>query len=459
MRRREAGARLKIGFLIGLIALVAIALGFALGADRAPDPVARQAPVTVPNSGNELPLVTVVANGASAAKGPRDPAEFTISRTGPTTESLTVDYQVSGGAESSDNYNSDPDRVIIPTGATSITLAIDPVDDGASEAEETVALTLLPRPAYMLGTPSEFSSGTGIPFGAFGMEEAQWGDVYTGAQTTVHPDSVIALLRAARKAGMRISISLAGASKRHYQYPAKTFDLAAWKARVDRFAGADLEQFVADGVLIAHYLVDEPKSKSEWGGEVIPNDVLDEMARYSTQRWPTLPTVVREQPTKLADHAAGRNQPLPEWRWQFLDTAWAQYAARKGPIYDYADTQAAEARRQGLGLIVGLNALTGGDGSSGIRGPDVYADKWVMSPEELRAYGAALIAEPYACAFTMWTLRFDNTTDYEYFARPEIGAAITDLSQQAEIRSRTPCNPFDAVTATATMSDDEADEM
>ncbi len=182
--------------------------------------------------------------------------------------------------------------------------------------------------------------------------------------------------------------------------------------------------------------------------QIIPNDVLDEMARYSTERWPTLPTTIRVQPTKIAEHAAGYAQPWPEWRWQYLDTAWAQYSSRKGPIAEYAVAEAAEAGQQGLGLVVGLNVLTGGDGSSGIAGPGKYADKWAMSADELGAYGSALIAEPHACTFTMWTMRYDNTTTYEYFTRPGISAAVSELSQQAATRPSMTCSPRDTVTIT-----------
>ncbi len=143
---------------------------------------------------------------------------------------------------------------------------------------------------------------------------------------------------------------------------------------------------------------------------------------------------MRVSPSKLARHAGGYDVPLPDWEWRYLDIGWAQYSARFGPVTEYAAVEVAEAERQGLGLIFGLNVIDGGDGSSGVSG--VRSGKWSMSAQELMDYGTTLIGTDEACAFFMW--RYD-WNGYVYFARPEIAAAVADLAKLAADRTTTSC--------------------
>ena len=236
-----------------------------------------------------------------------------------------------------------------------------------------------------------------------------------------------------RAAGASVVIDFHGKKERH-QNPDETFNLEMWKARIHTFVGLGLESYIADGTILAHYMTDEPKSRGSWGGEVMPNDAIDEMARYSKLIWPTLPTTVRVSPSKLVRHAGGYDVPLPDWEWQYLDVGWAQYSERFGSVTEYAAVEVAEAERQGLGLIFGLNVIVGGDGSSGI--PGYVSGKWSMSPQELLDYGTALIGTPEACAFFMW--RYD-WNDIVYFGRPVIAAAVAELAKLAADRTTASC--------------------
>lgn len=278
-----------------------------------------------------------------------------------------------------------------------------------------------------------------LPFGPFEPLREDLGRRFTGAFLLISPNSAMAELDNARAAGAGIALNLVG-SRKYYANANGTFNLDMWKARVDRFAALDLEQFVVDETILVHYLIDESKSRSRWGGEVIPNDVLDEMARYSKQYWPTMPTAVRASPSKLARHAAGYDAPWPEWEWSYLDTAWAQYSARKGPIALYAAEQRDEARAQGLGLVVGLNIFTGGDGSSGIAGPGAYSDSFAMSSEELVEYGSTLISGTNACAFIMWRYASGAYENYVYWGRPEIDSAMAQLAGLASRQQAASCS-------------------
>ncbi len=291
-------------------------------------------------------------------------------------------------------------------------------------------------------------TGDGIPFGPYGLttERQLWGGTFTSTVLRGDPSRLIEDLTASQAAGMRVALQLVG-RRANYQNADGTFNLTMWKSRIDRFSGFDFEPFVANGTLTVHLLIDEPKSRSRYGTEVIPNDVLDEMARYSEQLWPYFPTTIRVAPTAIAEHAAGYKETWPGWEWQYLDAAWAQYSARKGPIDEYTAAEVIGAKTQRLGLIVGLNVLTGGDGSSEIEGPAGASDKWAMSANELRAYGDTLIEDSYGCAFMMWSYQFDRDTDYEYFTRSDISAAVDELSRQAATRPSATCDPHWAATS------------
>jgi len=310
----------------------------------------------------------------------------------------------------------------------------------ATATTKVVVPTATTQPTEQISVPIPGS----LPLGVWSLNDdarAFWGTKYTGATIWTSPKKIINFLEEAQSKGMRVVISLAGYGKSDYQNPDDTFNLGLWKASVDRYAGINLDKYINNGTIIAHYLVDEPKSRSNWGGDVIPNDILDAMAQYSKQRWPNMATAVRVTPTDLAENAGGYDVPLPDWKWNYLDTAWLQYSNRKGPINGYISAESQSANQQGLGLIVGLNPLTGGDGSSGKPGPDKYSDKWTMSKNELLAYGMPLINSHISCAFLMWTYRYDYDTSYNfsYFGLPEISAAVDSLKEAASQTSQNSC--------------------
>jgi hypothetical protein len=286
-----------------------------------------------------------------------------------------------------------------------------------------------------------FPPQDGIPFGAYALLPAQYGEGFTATQITVSPSSIVATLSGLRAAGMRASISLAGFSKDNYQNQDGTFNTQMWRDRVERFVAVDFSEFIQDGTIIAHALIDD-LSDSHWGGRAISNQEIDELARYSKELWPEMLTVVRSRATKLVTPGYGGSGTPFEW--QHLDGAWDQYSSRMGPVAAQLQTEVTSASEQGLGLVVGLNVLTGGNGSSGISGPGEYSHKWAMSADELREYGAVLIGHPYACAFLMWSAKYDygerhSHLGYRYFERPEIREALAHLRDLASQRASVPC--------------------
>jgi hypothetical protein len=266
----------------------------------------------------------------------------------------------------------------------------------------------------------------------------QYMQPFTSTKMSLRPESAISELEAAQRAGMRVFIVLVG-SQRHYRASDGTFDLESWKLRVDRFRFIDIEQFAEDGTILAHQLISEGKVRSEWGGEVIPNDVLDEMARYSKDLWPNMPTIVRTDATDLEEHAAGYETAWPEWEWRFLDAASSRYLVRKGRVDKFAVKEQESADRQGLALAVEMNVFWGGDGSSQIVSPE--GGRWAMSDREVVEYGAALLNLTRPCGFGMWRYETEGSEyeDYLYFRRPDIGEAMMQLVALAEELPMLPC--------------------
>jgi hypothetical protein len=234
-------------------------------------------------------------------------------------------------------------------------------------------------------------------------------------------------LERAQLLGLRMVVSLSG-PKPGSQNPDGTFSLPLWKALIDAGAALDLSGFQDDGTAAFHMLIDEPKCTICWGGQEIPDDVLDEMAAYSKGYWPDWPTAVRAAPDQLEDGG---------WNWQSLDIGWAQYVASRGPIDVYADLQQESAEIQGLRLVVGLNVLSGGDGSSAYPAPPDLSG-WSMSAAEIESYGSALLGRTSACAFFVWQHR--NHADYPFFELPDITQAFERLADEAAQRPVAPCD-------------------
>jgi hypothetical protein len=199
-------------------------------------------------------------------------------------------------------------------------------------------------------------------------------------------------------------------------------NLSKWKALVGRFKDMNLQSYITDGTLLAHYMIDEPHDASNWGGEPVPYSTLEAMAQYSKQLWPGLTTVVRSYPDWLAKAS---------FQWKYLDAAWSQYTASRGDVDTWMRSQTAFAKQEGLGLIVGLNWRDGGTSASGIRG--TRSGAWSMSASQIKAFGSVLASNPYACAVLSWNY---NPT---YLDRSDIKAAVAQVAEVARNRAWQSC--------------------
>jgi hypothetical protein len=235
-----------------------------------------------------------------------------------------------------------------------------------------------------------------------------------------------------RAAGWQVTLRLTGD---HGAYTTgDDFDLAEWKAALDPWADAGLEEFVADGTLEGHMLLDDI---ANWGwlhGGVDPTgDELDEMARYSKELLPGLMTFVRERATQM---------PVPDGgAYVHLDACVNQYRALEGDASAYAAAQKAAADSLDLGIINGLNLCDGGDGSSGQQGW-LGPGFWAMSADEITAYGEALVVDGLGL-FLSWEYDGeetwpDGTIGSDYLDEPDVQAALAALGALVGAQPRTP---------------------
>jgi hypothetical protein len=281
--------------------------------------------------------------------------------------------------------------------------------------------------------------GQGIPFGEFDLPTGEFRSPYTGAVLAVRRSNVASILRAAQSGRLRLVLNLAGAG-RHYTNPDGTFNLALWKSRIDLYRDVDFAPYVTEGLVLAHFLIDEPGAAATWGEQPVSRADIEEMARYSKSIWPTLPTTVRAPPGWLL---AG------DTTYQDLDIAWAQWA---GPLHgagtgltpeQFRDKNVALAKHLGLGLVFGMNYLNGGDGSSGMPGTSSNPPWWQMSTAELVSVGTLLVQAPYSCAFLSWHYA------PEYVSRPDVRAALDSIAAVAATRGGTSCLRHDSTSALA----------
>jgi N-acetylneuraminic acid mutarotase len=110
--------------------------------------------ITAEGGGPVLPVVTVSASDAAASESPGNAGAFMVTRAGPTDAALVVNLTLGGSANNGSDYALVGTTVTIPAGAASATVTVQPVDDSAVEASETVTLTVAPGSGYTVGSTS-----------------------------------------------------------------------------------------------------------------------------------------------------------------------------------------------------------------------------------------------------------------------------------------------------------------
>jgi hypothetical protein len=100
------------------------------------------------NSGTGgFPVVKVTATDPVATEAAGNPGAFTITRNGPTSSALTVNYLLAGSATNGSDYSL-PGSVTIPSGSSSVVVTVTPTDDSVFDVGESVILKLVPNNNY-----------------------------------------------------------------------------------------------------------------------------------------------------------------------------------------------------------------------------------------------------------------------------------------------------------------------
>ncbi len=99
---------------------------------------------------NDGSRVRITATDPTATERAAGTATFTVSRVGSVDDDIVVRYTVSGSATGGTDFTALSGVVELPSGKVSETITITPIDDLLGEASETVIITLVNSPEYIV---------------------------------------------------------------------------------------------------------------------------------------------------------------------------------------------------------------------------------------------------------------------------------------------------------------------
>jgi Ca2+-binding RTX toxin-like protein len=126
-----------------------VALTLATGAGYT---VGTTTAVTGTITNDDFPSITLAVAPASVLEDGTPNLVYTFTRTGPTSNALTVNYSIGGTATNGTDYTTIVTSVTFAAGSTTATVTVDPTADTIIEDNETVALTLATGTGYTIGT-------------------------------------------------------------------------------------------------------------------------------------------------------------------------------------------------------------------------------------------------------------------------------------------------------------------
>lgn len=297
------------------------------------------------------------------------------------------------------------DSVQIPDSAG---VPMDPADTGSMETSSLLQRSTLGAftrtAAVYQGIafgPAQLMAGTSFEFGPA---------PFTGTLEGVSPSSVASQVAKARASGVRLILNLTSGPHSDYLSGGK-FDHAKWLTRLRLYnttsARAAIAQGIADGTVLGFLMVDEPEHIS-WGG-VFDKPLLDQMDQESKALFPTLPTGIQHGP---GAYKWMKDQQFHSMDWVLYAYKWnVQIRNKYGPgdVNGWLGQVLAQNALDGTTAVFSLNHLDGGvqDKTGAWDCPwtakGTYAPNCVMSPQQVREYGSALI--PFAAYFGSW--RYD----------------------------------------------------
>ena len=115
-----------------ILSLVANA-AYALGASSS---------ATVTIADDDRSTVSITATDAIASETPGNTGTFTVTRTAPITAALTVNLTISGTATNGTDYTTIASTLSLAANQASKTITVTPIDDGISEGDETVVISI-----------------------------------------------------------------------------------------------------------------------------------------------------------------------------------------------------------------------------------------------------------------------------------------------------------------------------
>ncbi|WP_370583119.1 beta strand repeat-containing protein [Microcystis sp. LEGE 00066] len=107
---------------------------------------------TIKNDDVILPSITLAVSPSSVIEDGTTNLVYTFTRTGVTTNPLTVNYSISGTATNGTDYAALPSSIAFAAGLSTATVIVDPTADTTVEPNETVILTLAAGTGYKVGT-------------------------------------------------------------------------------------------------------------------------------------------------------------------------------------------------------------------------------------------------------------------------------------------------------------------
>lgn len=151
----------------------------------------------------------------------------------------------------------------------------------------------------------------------------------------------------------------------------------------------DLTPYVRDGTLWGFMVADDITGTDIWGPNAPYLAQIDTIGKYVQDKWGARP-VIRSAPTVIGKYP---------YKLQWVKWTWSQYHSRYGGVAAWRDAEMAKAKATALCNVFGLNALNGGDGSSGVTSTVNNSGQmeYEMSPAEILADAKLLV--PYTQVF------------------------------------------------------------
>ena len=296
-----------------------------------------------------------------------------------------------------------------------------------------------PTGSSELAAPIEpAASYAGIPFGPYDLWASTTALKSNSAPFTAShdnaflPTTLAQRISAARSKGMRLVLAMTGGPESVTTNG--KFDLAKWKARMDRLNTTANKNAVAagvtDGTIVGNKLIDEPE-QDKWGG-VPTKAMIDEMATYAKRIFPTLPMGIT--------HSASGFKWRAKERYRVLDWVVVQYASHynDGDVTTWRNQVLTFAGNNGVRPGFSLNILNGGardrtgawdcpnTGGKGTR--TTYCR---MTADQVRTYGRAI--GPSGCVLLMW--QYDGA----FMSNAANQSAFRDVASLLGSRPRPSC--------------------